>query len=719
MLKSDKTRKERALGLRRLYRGMLGTESKAPVRDRIGLSMVYTPGVAEPCKLIKKNPDEAYNYTSKGESVAIVSNGSEVLDLGKIGALAALPLLEGEAAILSELGGLCAYPICVNTEKVKEFRFVLENIAASFGAIALFGAAKEFYEEVAEKLELDVPLVRYESILDEVFKRRGATTARQKFADSCMVMPGFLNALIASGATGVSHVVTYAATREIDDAMKAIGGYSTAAVDFSLAGRVARVCADAFNASGAGRRRVDVDALASRINRHVYEGANANVEFASVPYDDAHLMQAALDFYRRHRGSNRTRAHMRIVDRDAIDVVGGYGAICAAQEIAADPAKAYEYTAKCNTIAVISDGSAVLGLGDIGGIAGLPVMEGKCVLFKTLAGVNGHPIVLGTQDAEEIEKLVALISPTYGGVNLEDVKAPKCFDLERKLKETADIPVFHDDQHGTAAVVLAGLINALKLTGRKAAGTTVAMNGAGAAGITVARMLLKYGFKDIVLCDKSGAIYEGRAENMNPEKEEMAKITNKSGVKGGIAEAMKGRDVFVGVSAADCVTREMVAGMAPKAIVFALANPVPEIMPEEAKAGGAAIVATGRSDFPNQVNNALIFPGILRGAMEAGAKDVNDEMKLAAAEALAACVPESELSVCKILPGALDLKVAPSVAAAAARSAVAGGTARAGVDPEEIYNLTAAFTYENLDRRKAAPVEQAPEAGTEAGEEKG
>jgi len=718
MLRSDKIKKERALGLRKLYGGMLGTESKVPVRDRIVLSMVYTPGVAEPCKLIKDNPDEAYVYTSKGESVALVSNGSDIIDLGKIGAPAALPLLEGEAAILSELGGLCAYPICLNTEKVKEFRFVLENIAASFGAIAVFGAGKEFYEEVVDRLELDVPIVRYEDILDEVFKRRGGITARQKFCDSYMVMPGFLNALITADASEVSHVVTYAATREIDDAMKSIGGFSTAAVDFSLAERVARACAGAFNASGTGRKKVDVNALAARIHRFVYEGVNANVEFPSTPYDDAHLMQAALELYRRHRGSNRTRARLRVVDRDSIDVVGGYGAICAAQEIAADPAKAYEYTAKRNTIAVISDGSAVLGLGDIGGLAGLPVMEGKCVLFKTLAGVNGHPLVLGTQDADEIGKIVKLISPTYGGVNLEDVKAPKCFDLERKLKEMVDIPIFHDDQHGTAAVVLAGLINALKLTGRKAAGTTVAMNGAGAAGITVARMLLRYGFKDIVLCDKNGAIYEGRTENMNPEKEEIAKVTNGDGIRGGLAEAMKGRDVFVGVSAAGCVTREMVAGMSPKPIVFALANPVPEIMPEEAKAAGAAIVATGRSDFPNQVNNALIFPGILRGALGVGAKDINEEMKLAAAEALAACVPETELSECHILPGALDLRVAPSVAAAAARAAVGGGAAPAGVDPAEIYDFTAAFTYEKLDRRKGVPLEQVPEAGTEAVEEK-
>jgi malate dehydrogenase (oxaloacetate-decarboxylating) len=709
MPRADKLKKERALGIRRVYRGVLGSESKIPVRDRIGLSMIYTPGVAEPCKLIKENAEEAYRYTSKGESVALVSNGSEVLDLGKIGQLAVLPILEGEAAILSELGGLCAYPVCVASEKAKDFRFVLENIAASFGAVAVLGVGREFYEEVTDGLDIGIPVARYESVLEEVFKRRGGMDARGRFGDSYMVMPGFLNAVVAAGAMELSRVVTYAATRAIDEAVKGIGGYSTGALDFGMAERVARACADAFNATGTGRRKVDVEKLAERIHRFVYIGERANVEFPGAPYDDEHLSQAALELYLRHRGSTRTRSRVRIVDREAVDAVGGFGAICAAEEIAADAAKVYEYTAKGNTIAVISDGSAVLGLGDIGGLAGLPVMEGKCALFKSLAGVNAHPLVLGTQAEVEIERVIRLISPTYGGVNLEDIKAPKCFEVERKLKEGVDIPVFHDDQHGTAAVVLAGLINALKLTGRKAGETTVAMNGAGAAGTAVARMLLKYGFKDVVLCDKAGAIYEGRAENMNAEKEEIAKVTNRNGVKGGLAEAMKGRDVFVGVSAANCVTREMVAEMAPKAIVFALANPAPEIMPDEAKAGGAAIVATGRSDFPNQVNNALIFPGILRGALGVHAKDINEEMKLAAAEALAGCVPEGELSERRILPGALDLRVAPRVAAAAAKAAIESGVARATVDPREIYDFTAAFMYEGLDRVKEIPSEKPAE----------
>jgi malate dehydrogenase (oxaloacetate-decarboxylating) len=713
----DKFRKERSLRLRRLYRGMLGSESKVPARDRLGLSMIYTPGVAEACKVIAGNPDEAYRYTSKGESVALVSNGAEVIDLGKIGPLAALPILEGEAAILSELGGLCAYPICVDSEKEKDFRFVLECIAPSFGAIAVFGTGKEFYENMVDGLGISIPIVRYEEILDQAFRRRGGVTTRQKFCDSYMVMPGLLNALIAAAASEVPAVITYAATREIDDAIKSVGGYSTAALDFSMAERVARACADAFNATGTGRKKVDVEALAERVHRFAYEGAEANVEFPGGSYDDEHLMQAALDLYLRHRGSNRTRARMKVIDRDSIDIIGGNGAIFAAQEIAADAEKVYEYTAKGNTIAVISDGSAVLGLGDIGGLAGLPVMEGKCVLFKSLAGVNGHPLVLATKDADDIGRLVKLIAPTYGGLNLEDISAPKCFELERRLKETVDIPVFHDDQHGTAAVVLAGLINALKLTGREAADTTVAMNGAGAAGITVARMLVKYGFRDVVLCDKSGAIYEGRKENMNAEKEEIAKITNKQRVTGGLAEAMKGRDVFVGVSAGRCVTREMVAGMAAKAIVFALANPVPEIMPEEAKAGGAEIIATGRSDFPNQVNNALIFPGIMRGALGARAKDINEEMKLAAAKALAGSVPPSELSPCHILPSALDLGVAPCVAAASARAAIGSGAAPTGGDPQEIFNATAAFMYENLDRVKELPVEQAAEAGPETGKQ--
>ena len=713
MPRPDRIKKERALRLRKLYQGMLGTECKVPVRDRLGLSMVYTPGVAEPCRAIRDNPEEAYTYTSKGESMALVSNGSDVVDLGDIGPAAVLPILEGEAAMLSELGGLSVYPLCVTCKRVKEFRFLLGNIAPAFGAIAVFGLNKELYDEMADTFEAGIPLIRYEDVLDRVFARRSGLTPRQKFCDSYMAVPGFFNALIASRACDVSNVVYYAAGREIEDTLKSVSGFSTRVVDFRLAERVARVCADGFNASGAGQVKVDSDALAARIHSIVFENRNATVEMPEAPYDDEHLMQAALEMYRRHRGSIRTRARARIVDRYSLDVVAGRGGLWAAEEIAADPDLVWDYTSKGNTVAVISDGSAVLGMGNIGGTAGLPVMEGKCVLFRTLAGINAHPLVLATRDAAEIEKIISMTSHTYGAVNLEDIGAPKCFELERNLREKIDIPVFHDDQHGTAAVVLAGLINALRLTGRDAGGSTAAVNGAGAAGLTVARALLKYGFKDVVLCDTTGAIYDGREENMNDEKREMAKLTNKAGIKGGIAEAMRGRNVFIGVSSNDCVTKKMVASMAENPIVFALANPVPEIMPEVARAAGAKVIATGRSDFPNQVNNALIFPGLFRGALGVRAGDINDDMKLAAAKALAESIPQTELDADHFIPCALDIRVVLAVAEAVARAALAGGVARTRPDPLEISNATAAFLYEGLDRVKEPP----PEAPTAAAAE--
>lgn len=714
---SEKQKKTRMLRFRKLYRGVLGTDSKVPVRDKYGLSMVYTPGVAEPCKMIQANPDDAFIYTSRGESLALVSNGSDVLDLGDIGPQAVLPILEGEAAMLSELGGLSAYPLCVTCKSVKDFRFLFTNIAPSFGAIAVFGLNKEFYDEMADMFEPDIPLVRYEDVLDKVFARRRDLTPRQKFFDSYMAMPGFLNALVACNARDVSHVVYYAAGREIDDALKSMGGFSAGAINFGLAERVGRVCADAFNASGTGRRKVDAEALAARIHGIVYEGHGATVESPAVPYDNEHLMQAALDLYRRHRGTTRTRARARIVDRASLNMIAGQGALYAAEEIAAHPERLHEYTAKGNTVAVISDGSAVLGLGNLGGPAALPVMEGKCVLFRTLAGVNAHPLVLATQNVAKIQKIISMVSHTYGGVNLEDIQAPKCFELERRLQGKIDIPVFHDDQHGTSSVVLAGLINALKLTGRNAGGSTVAVNGAGAAGITVTRMLLKYGFKDVVLCDTAGIICDGREENMNDEKREMAKLTNKTGIKGGIAEAIKGRDIFIGLSTGNCVTREMVGSMAENPVVFALANPVPEIMPDDARAAGASVVATGRSDFPNQVNNALVFPGIFRGALGVRAKEINDEMKLAVSKALAESIPEDELDIRNFVPSALDIRVTPMVAAAAARAALDSGAVRPGPDPQDVCDAAFAFIYEGLDgleetspREKEAPATGAADA---------
>ena len=344
-------------------------------------------------------------------------------------------------------------------------------------------------------------------------------------------------------------------------------------------------------------------------------------------------------------------------------------------EIQKDVEKSYDLTRRHNLCAVITDGTAVLGLGDIGPEAGMPVMEGKCVLFKSFGGVDAFPLCVKTKDVDEFVQTVYNISGSFGGINLEDIAAPRCFEIERKLKEKCDIPIFHDDQHGTAVITLAGMLNALKVVGKNREDVKIVTSGAGAAAISITKLLLAAGFRDITLCDKFGALYEGNPE-MNWAQQEIAKVTNREKKQGKLADLMVGADVFIGVSAPGTVTTEMVRTMARDAIVFACANPTPEIFPDDAKAGGARVVATGRSDYPNQINNVLAFPGIFRGALDVRASDINEEMKMAAAQALAAVIPDEELSEDNIIPKPFDPRVVPAVAQAVAEAARRTGVAR-------------------------------------------
>ena len=371
--------------------------------------------------------------------------------------------------------------------------------------------------------------------------------------------------------------------------------------------------------------------------------------------------EKALELHEKLQGKLETVSKTPVRTREDLALVYTPGVAEPCKVIAKDPAAAYTYTMKANTVAVVSDGSAVLGLGNIGPKAAMPVVEGKAVLFKEFGGVNAVPICLDTQDTEEIIKAVTWLAPAFGGINLEDISAPRCFEIEERLKETLDIPVFHDDQHGTAIVVLAGIINALKVVGKKKEYCRVVVNGAGSAGVAITRLLITYGFSNIIMCDKSGILCDG-AEGLNWMQEKMVKRTNLAHETGSLADALKGADIFVGVSAPGIVTEEMVASMNSDAILFAMANPVPEIMPDLAKKAGARVVGTGRSDFPNQVNNVVAFPGIFRGALEGHAKQITDKMKLAAANAIAALVSDEELNENNIMPEAFDPRVADVVA---------------------------------------------------------
>lgn len=373
--------------------------------------------------------------------------------------------------------------------------------------------------------------------------------------------------------------------------------------------------------------------------------------------------EKAMELHKQWQGKIETVAKSKVKSREDLALAYTPGVAEPCKAIAKDKELAYTYTMKANTIAVVSDGSAVLGLGNIGAEAAMPVMEGKAVLFKEFGGVNAVPICLDTQDTEEIIKTVTYLAPTFGGINLEDISAPRCFEIEQRLKETLDIPVFHDDQHGTAIVVLSATINALKIIGKDKAECKVIVNGAGSTGVAITKLLLSYGFKNIIMVDRTGAIASDRT-GLNWSKQEMLELTNPNDEKGSLADVMKGADIFVGVSAPNTVTQDMVRSMAKDPIIFAMSNPIPEIMPDEAKAAGARIVGTGRSDFPNQINNVVAFPGIFKGALEGRAKQITEEMKLAAAEAIASLVSDDELCEDMIMPEAFDPRVADLVAEA-------------------------------------------------------
>jgi len=393
------------------------------------------------------------------------------------------------------------------------------------------------------------------------------------------------------------------------------------------------------------------------------------------------LREDALEFHRKSRGKIAIKSKVPCRTREDLSLAYTPGVAEPCREIERDPELIYDYTSKGNLVAVVTDGTAVLGLGDIGAAAAMPVMEGKAILFKEFADVDAFPICIDSKDPSEIVEVTKRISTVFGGINLEDISAPRCFEIEDRLKRELDIPIFHDDQHGTAVVTAAALINALKVVAKGFEDVRVVTSGAGAAGVAVSKFLMSFGVKDLILCDSRGIVHEGRSD-LNPSKMEMAKITNPNGKTGSLADALEGADVFVGVSAPGIVTEEMVEAMAKDSIVFAMANPVPEIMPDLARRAGATVVATGRSDFPNQVNNVLGFPGIFRGALDVRARDINDEMKIAAARAIATLA--EPVSADRIIPSPFDRRVVPKVAEAVARAAIESGVARLKVDPAEV-----------------------------------
>ncbi|MBE7356215.1 malic enzyme-like NAD(P)-binding protein [Staphylococcus haemolyticus] len=404
------------------------------------------------------------------------------------------------------------------------------------------------------------------------------------------------------------------------------------------------------------------------------------------------LRDDALQMHKENQGKLEITPNIKVTNKEELSLAYSPGVAEPCKEIHEDPRTVYDYTIKRNTVAVVTDGTAVLGLGNIGASASIPVMEGKAVLFKSFAGINGVPIALDTKDTEEIIRTVKLISPNYGGINIEDISAPRCFEIEDRLKKETNIPVFHDDQHGTAIVTMAGLINALRIVDKDLSDIKVVLNGAGAAGIAIVKLLDSYGVRNMIMCDSKGAIFEGRSYGMNDTKDYVAKFTNKDKIEGSLQDVIKDADVFIGVSVANLLSKDMVKSMADDAIIFAMANPDPEIKPNDAKEAGAKVVGTGRSDFPNQINNVLAFPGIFRGALDTESTHINEDMKKAAVEAIANLIDEDELNPDYCIPGPFDKRVAPSVAREVAKAAMETGVARIEVDPQKVYDKTMQLT---------------------------
>ncbi len=834
---SSESRK--ALEYRRKYRGVIGVQPKMPIVDSSVLSVVYTPAVAEPCQKIAANPRESFRYTCRGNTVALVTDGSRVLQMGGAGPLSALPNLEGKSVILKTFAGIDAFPMCLDTLDEEVIINSVMRLAPTFGAVCiiditsprcftiedrlsqamnisvfhddqhataietyagLVNAAKIVNKEL-EKLKVVIigagaagisiakfflktgigrrgdlilcdsrgilhkfrlegmnwakfaaakqtnlsvkrgkiedalvdadvligvsssesqivtaqmvsrmardPIVFALSVPDpEILPReakaggaRVVATGRIDYPNeinTSLVFPGVLRGALDTYARSINFEMNLAAARALaglvpEDQLHE-DNIIPSIMDFQVAPTLASAVAQAAMETGVARLKVDPKEARERLEHFLYEGDFPRKARAKK-YKD--IKEESLDLHQRYQGVVEIKAKIPVKDINILKLL--YlppNAAIPARVIARDPDMVYELTCKGNLVAVVSDGSAVLGLGNIGPRAALPVMEGKSILFHTFGGVEAFPVCIATQDTEEIIELVCAIALSFGGINLEDISAPRCFQVEEKLKERLDIPVFHDDQHGTAVVVLAGLINALKLIDRSFKDTAVVINGAGAAGMAVARMLILAGFEDIIICDTKGIIFPGRKEGMNWIKEEMAERTNPRGLQGKLADALKGADVFIGVSAPGILKPEMVKSMAVDPVIFALANPTPEIMPEQARKAGARIIATGRSDFNNQINNCLGFPGIFRGALDVRARAINDEMKLAAARALASAVPDKKLKEEFIIPNALDFHIPPKVAAAVARAAIETEVARIHADPEEIEKSAAEFLYE-------------------------
>ncbi len=825
---------EEALAYRRKYRGVIGITSKIPIKDVNILSLVYTPGVAEPCLEIARDPVQSFSLSCRGNFVGILTDGSGLFRLGHAGPEAAIPVMEGKAVIFKTFAGVDAIPICLRTQDPYEFIDTALALTSTFGAFCLEDIASPHSFTITDHLErgADIPvfnnhglgvaipvlaalinsmkivgkdllqarlvingagmaglatadllvkagikqvivcdregaLYKYRpramswakweivkktnpenftgplegalkgadafvglsvggalkpamislmaknpvimalatptpEIMPEEARQAGARVMvfnRADFpnqSDVAMIFPGFFRGILGSRASNINDTMALAAAQALADCVtpeELSPDYVMPKIfDFRVAPRIAEAVARAAIETGEAQGETDPAQIAEKTLQYVYEGHWPVPPPSGIPQS---LKDESLELHRRYQGVLQIKNKIAIRDNY---ILGQFYlpplAERPARMIRENPELVYELTGKGNLVAIVTDGSAVLGLGNIGARAAMPVMEGKAILFQTFGGVEAFPLCLATQEADEIIEIVKRMEAPFGGINLEDISAPRCFYIEKRLKEEMNIPVFHDDQHGTAIIVTAALLNALKISDRKLEDLEVVINGAGAAAIAVSKLFLEMGVRRIILCDTRGAIYVDRDEGMNWIKKEMAEQTNPEKKRGDLSQVIRGADAFVGLSVAGALTQDMVRSMAKDPIIFALANPTPEILPEQAKNAGALIVATGRSDLPNQVNNSLVFPGVFRGALDVRARVINEPMKIAAAQAIAGMIQDKELEPDYIIPRGMDFRVPPMVAKAVAKAALETGVAKIEMDPELIAQQTRTMIYE-------------------------
>lgn len=651
--------------LRKKYGGLIGINTKVPLKDSYSLSLVYTPGVGESCKEIKNNIEVSFELTNRGNSLLVV------IDVTEEEAYARLPFVESIAYAHKEFADIDAYPFVIKTQDVNELANILINLTPNFAAYDLRFISKKLKSKLLQKLEsIEIPFL----------------SQNIEFCSECKISNTLFASSVLKGAM-------LAGAKKLPEEMvnKIFQKYNF--INFDQSAEIVAQVVELLNKEGLNRNEISPDQAKQQSLEFIYEGKKTLCPNYNFKTKDHTILENSLLLHRKLGGVIHTESKFKFKNPIEIkQIISPDENEKISKEILAKPELVFDYTSKANLVGVITEGSAVLGFGNIGAEAALPVMEGKAALFKSLAGVDAFPICLKTQNIDEFVSIVEKLTPVLGGINLEDIGAPMCFEIEQRLIEKTDIPIFHDDQHGTAIIVLAGFLNALKLIGKKIDQVKVVMSGAGAAAQAVAKLLLSQGVKNLILSDIEGAVYKGR-DGMDKYLAQMAERTNPNDERGSLKDIIKGADFIIGLSAAGVVTPEMVKSMNQKPVVFALANPVPEIMPDLAKDAGGYIVATGRSDFKNQINNSLAFPGVFRGALDVKASRINEEMKLAAASAIASLIKEDELNPEYIIPHALDLRVVPAVASEVARAAIESGVANVEVDPDNIYEKTKSFIY--------------------------